>query len=200
MPPSGGSFSGDVMKTQTINLIALRSFLHGYTVLSVGDALVTTPGHAKQLIQLGHARPGAVPEPMVSVAAALGGDSSTEPATPAQPLLTDSGTTGADGAAPGAGDPADAAVSADSSLAVAAPPNAEAGAAATDAGSGSSSGAADAAGDAPQSAQGEPSAGNGDLLSGTTATSGGTEPQERATEEGADADAKGATRQRRRAS
>ncbi|WP_312993376.1 hypothetical protein [Achromobacter animicus] len=187
------------MKTQTINLIALRSFLHGYNVLSVGDALVTTPGHAKQLIQLGHARPGAVPEPMVSVAAALGGATSTEPATPARALLTDSVTTGADGTEPGPGDPPDATLSADSSLAVGAEPNSKTGAA-VDAGSGSSSHAEDAAGDAPQSAQGELSAGHGDPLSGTTASSGGTEPQERATEDGADADAKGATRQRRRAS
>ncbi|WP_313064650.1 hypothetical protein [Achromobacter animicus] len=187
------------MKTQTINLIALRSFLHGYDVLSVGDALVTTPGHAKQLVQLGHARLGAVPEPIISVAAALGGASSTAPATPARALLTDSMTTGADGAAPGAGDPADATVSADGSLAVAAEPNSETGAAA-DVASGSSSDADDATSDTPQGAQGEPAAGNGDLLGGTTGSSGGAEPPERATEEGADAEAKAATRQRRRAS
>lgn len=187
------------MKTQTINLIALRSFLHGYNVLSVGDALVTTPGHAKQLVQLGHARPGVVPEPMVSVAAALGGASSTEPATPVRALLTDSVITGADGAAPGPGDPADATVSADGSLAVAAEPNSET-AAAADAGSGSSSDAEDATGDKPQSAPGEPAAGSGDLLSGAGASSGGTESPEGAAEEGADVEAKAATRQRRRTS
>lgn len=44
------------MKTQAIKLVALRPFLHGYSVLSIGDAIVTTPGHARQLIALGHAR------------------------------------------------------------------------------------------------------------------------------------------------
>jgi len=58
------------MKTQAVKLIALRPFLHGYTVLSVGDAIVTTPGHAKQLLHLGHAREAAV--------SAHGVDASTE--------------------------------------------------------------------------------------------------------------------------
>lgn len=44
------------MKTQLVKLIALRPFLHGYTVLSAGDLVITTPGHAKQLVHLGHAR------------------------------------------------------------------------------------------------------------------------------------------------
>lgn len=53
------------MKTQAVRLIALRPFLHGYTVLAVGDAIVTTPGHAKQLLHLGHAREAVASAPVV---------------------------------------------------------------------------------------------------------------------------------------
>lgn len=52
------------MKSQTVKLIALRPFLHGYGVLSVGDPIVTTLGHAKQLLHLGYAREEEVPAPV----------------------------------------------------------------------------------------------------------------------------------------
>lgn len=190
------------MKTQTMKLIALRPFLHGYNVLSVGDALVTTPGHAKQLVQLGHARPDLVPEPVVSVSAALGTPLSTESTTQDEAPQAAAATTGPDGAAVDSGESANAPAIADLAPASAAEPNADTGAAAGDAGSSSSSSsdADDATSDTPQGAQGEPAAGNGDLLGGTTGSSGGAEPPERTTEEGADAEAKAATRQRRRAS
>lgn len=66
------------MKTQAVKLIAMRPFLHGYRVLSVGDGLVTTPGHAKQLILLGHTSEDLAPEPMVAVDVALGETQSGE--------------------------------------------------------------------------------------------------------------------------
>ncbi|MNX11303.1 hypothetical protein D3C86_410630 [compost metagenome] len=188
------------MKTQTMKLIALRPFLHGYTVLSVGDALVTTPGHAKQLVQLGHARLGAVPEPIVSVAAALGAGVGSGPTTQDLAPHADPVTMGADRSAVDVGDLAGAPALVDGAPAVAAEPGSDTGAAAVGPGSSSGAGTDGAPLQASQSMQADAGAGDGDLLSATTTSATGPESPEPAAEDGADAEAKAATRSRRRAS
>ncbi|WP_313369174.1 hypothetical protein [Achromobacter animicus] len=187
------------MKTQTMTLIALRPFLHGYKVLSVGEALVTTPGHAKQLVQLGHARIGGVPEPIVSVEAALGagagsGSTTQDVAPHAEPV-----TKGADRIAVHLGDVAGARAIVDGAAAVTAEPGSDTGAAAVGAGSRPGADADGTPLQASQSTQADADAGVGDLLS-ATATGAGPESSEPAAEDGADAEAKAATRSRRRAS
>lgn len=107
------------MKMQAIKLIVLRPFLHGYGVLSVGDALVTTPGHAKQLLHLGYAREGVVPERAVTVSTGLlapGGALEVAPVLHAGAMTAPNPASGLgtsdDGGAPAEGATADASGSA----------------------------------------------------------------------------------------
>lgn len=187
------------MKTQTMKLIALRPFLHGYTVLSIGDSLVTTPGHAKQLTQLGHARPSWVPEPVVSVTAALaaGGDG---PTTQDLAPHADSVTMGADRAGAVVGDQAGAPAIVGAAPAVAAELDSDTGAAAVGAGPSPGDSVDGTSIQATQGMQVDVGAGEGDLLSATTTSGAGREFPEPAVEDGADSEAKAATRPRRRAS
>ena len=75
------------MKTQTVKLIALRPFLHGYGVLSVGDPFVTTLGHAKQLLHLGYAREEGVFAPVTEAGVDLLAFRSAAPASQAAAAL-----------------------------------------------------------------------------------------------------------------
>ncbi|WP_088147058.1 hypothetical protein [Achromobacter denitrificans] len=188
------------MKTQTMALIALRPFLHGYKVLSVGEELVTTPGHAKQLLRLGHARIGAVPEPIVSVEAALGAGAGDGATTQDVAPHADPVTMGADRIAVDLGDVAGTPAIVDGAPAVSAEPASDTGVAAVGAGSSSGGDADGTPLQAPQSMQADAGAGDGDLLSAAATGAAGPESPGPAAEDGADAEAKAATRSRRRAS
>lgn len=188
------------MKTQTMKLIALRPFLHGYTVLSVGDSLVTTPGHAKQLMQLGHARPSWVPEPVVSIPAAIAAGGDSGPTTQDLAPHGESVTMGADRAGADVGDQAGAPAIVGAAPAVAAEPDSDTGAAAVGAGPSPGASADGTSIQATQGKQVDVGAGEGDLLSATATSAADREFPEPAVEDGADAEAKAATRPRRRAS